>query len=42
VDELLAGDVNAGRALLRDYIDATITFDRLAVKVAKPGVASRN
>lgn len=36
VDELLAGDVKAGKALLRDYINATITFDRLAAKMGKP------
>lgn len=36
VDELLAGDVDAGKAMLRDYINATITFDRLAATLGKP------
>ncbi len=35
VDELLAGDLNAGKAILRDYINATITFEVLARKVGK-------
>ncbi|MBI4848678.1 MAG: transcriptional regulator [Nitrospirae bacterium] len=35
VDELLAGDLNAGKAILRDYINATITFEVLAKKVGK-------
>ncbi len=26
---MLAGDLNAGKAILRDYINATITFERL-------------
>ena len=30
VNELLAGDLNAGKAMLRDYINATITFEGLA------------
>lgn len=36
VNELLAGDVGAGKAMLRDYINAAITFDRLATKLGKP------
>lgn len=36
VNELLAGDVAAGKAILRDYINATITFDRLAKALKKP------
>jgi hypothetical protein len=36
VNELLAGDVAAGKAMLRDYINATVTFDRLAARMAKP------
>jgi DNA-binding phage protein len=32
VNELLAGDLNAGKAILRDYINATITFEGLAKK----------
>jgi len=30
ITELLTGDVDAGKAMLRDYINATITFDVLA------------
>lgn len=30
VDALLAGDMDTGKAILRDYINATIGFDRLA------------
>ncbi len=35
VNELLAGDLDAGKAMLRDYINATITFTRLAKKLKK-------
>ncbi len=35
VNELLAGDLEAGKAMLRDYINATITFRLLARKVKK-------
>lgn len=35
VNELLSGDVAAGKAMLRDYINATMTFEQLAVKVRK-------
>ncbi len=30
INELLAGDLQAGKAVLRDYVNATITFDSLA------------
>ena len=30
VDQFLAGDVGTGKAVLRDYINATIGFERLA------------
>jgi len=30
INQLLAGDLAAGKAMLRDYINATITFERLA------------
>ncbi len=30
VDQLLAGDIETGKAVLRDYINATIGFERLA------------
>ncbi len=36
INELLAGDLAAGKAMLRDYINATITFDRLAKTLKKP------
>jgi len=35
VNELLAGDLTAGKAILRDYINATITFEGLAEKTGK-------
>ena len=36
LDAYLAGDVAAGKAVLRDLVNATIGFERLAVKVKKP------
>ena len=30
INELLAGDLDTGKAMLRDYVNATITFDGLA------------
>lgn len=33
VNELLAGDLGAGKALLRDYINATLGFEQLGVEV---------
>jgi DNA-binding phage protein len=36
INELLAGDLQAGKAMLRDYVNATITFDGLADAVGKP------
>ncbi len=35
VNELLVGDLEAGKAILRDYINATITFQGLAGKLRK-------
>ncbi len=35
VNELLVGDFDAGKAMLRDYINATITFQQLAKKLKK-------
>jgi len=35
VNELLAGDLDTGKAMLRDYINATITFQQLARKLKK-------
>ena len=36
VNELLAGDLEAGKAMLRDYVNATITFDGLEKAIRKP------
>jgi hypothetical protein len=36
VDALLEGDVDTGKALLRDFINATIGFDRLATATGAP------
>ena len=35
VNELLSGDLDAGKVILRDYINATITFQELARKLKK-------
>ncbi len=35
VNELLAGDLDMGKAILRDYVNATITFQQLAKKLKK-------
>jgi len=35
VNELITGDLNAGKVMLRDYINATITFQVLAKKLKK-------
>ena len=36
INELLAGDLDTGKAMLRDYVNATITFDSLAKETGKP------
>ncbi|MDA0220081.1 MAG: transcriptional regulator [Proteobacteria bacterium] len=36
VEALLAGDVETGKAVLRDYINATIGFDRLGAATGTP------
>lgn len=36
VNALLAGDLAAGKALLRDYINATLGFEQLGVDVGRP------
>lgn len=36
VEALLAGEVETGKAVLRDYINATIGFDRLATATGTP------
>lgn len=35
VNEILEGNLDAGKAMLRDYINATITFPALAKKLNK-------
>jgi len=35
VDALLSGDVETGKTVLRDYINATVGFDRLATVTKK-------
>ncbi len=36
VNELLKGELGAGKALLRDYVNATIGFEQLSVEVERP------
>lgn len=36
VDALLSGDVDTGKAILRDYINATIGFEKLAEQTGTP------
>lgn len=36
VDALLGGDVETGKAILRDYINATVGFERLADVTGTP------
>lgn len=36
VNEILSGDLGAGKALLRDYVNATIGFDQLSAEVGRP------
>ena len=36
IETLLAGDVDTGKAVLRDYINATIGFEELGVLADKP------
>lgn len=33
IETMLAGDVDSGKAILRDYIKATVGFEQLAVEV---------
>jgi hypothetical protein len=35
VDALLSGDVETGKTVLRDYINATVGFDKLATVTKK-------
>ena len=36
IEQFLGGDIEVGKAILRDYINATIGFEQLAAKVGKP------
>jgi hypothetical protein len=36
VQGLLQGDIDAGRAAMRDYINATIGFEKLSAALGKP------
>ncbi len=36
VDAMLAGDIDTGKAVLRDYINATIGFEKLAEETGTP------
>lgn len=36
IEEMLAGNLDTGRAVLRDYINATIGFDALARETGTP------
>jgi len=36
IDTMLAGDVDTGRAILRDYIKATVGFQKLAEATGTP------
>jgi hypothetical protein len=37
---LLAGDLDTGKAILRDYINATIGFDELNRRTKRPALSS--
>jgi len=36
IEQMLAGDMETGKAVLRDYINATIGFERLARETGTP------
>lgn len=36
VNEMLSGDLGPGKALLRDYVNATIGFEQLSLRVERP------
>jgi len=36
IEQMLSGDVDTGKAVLRDYINATIGFERLARETGTP------
>ena len=37
IDTMLAGDVDTGKAILRDYIKATVGFEKLGAATGTPG-----
>jgi DNA-binding phage protein len=41
IDQLLAGDLETGKAVLRDYINATVGFERLARETRTPSKSLR-
>ncbi len=36
INELLTGDLGSGKSILRDYVNATLTFERLASDTGLP------
>lgn len=36
IEDMLSGDVDAGKAVLRDYINATVGFEKLARRTGTP------
>jgi DNA-binding phage protein len=36
IDAMLGGDVDSGKAILRDYIKATVSFEKLAAATGTP------
>jgi DNA-binding phage protein len=36
IEQMLSGDVDTGKAVLRDYINATVGFERLARETGTP------
>jgi DNA-binding phage protein len=36
VEQMLAGDMQTGKAVMRDYINATVGFERLAREIGTP------
>ena len=40
IDALLAGELDVGKSILRDYINATVGFERLAEETGTPSKSS--
>ena len=38
IDTMLAGDVDTGKAILRDYIKATVGFEKVGAATGTPAV----